>query len=134
MDLRYAKAEIDFLEACQLRAEQMAQQAYAAGLRHNDLKPFEEGGELSRNLTNILLWMKRRAVSRDSRWRQVAPAWLPRLEEINQQVQECYPIQASPADRPAWRAEFRQQCELARKFRGLASVYLTHLCDLAALQ
>jgi len=45
MDLRFLKAEQDFLEACQPTAEAMARQAYAAGLRHNDLKPFEAASD-----------------------------------------------------------------------------------------
>lgn len=128
MDLRYMKAEQDFLEASQALAEQMAQQAYQARFRPNDLVSWERpGGELSQNLTNILLFLRRKAArdkTRNHRWRQVAPAWLPRLEEINRQVQECYPIQANPANRPAWLAEFARQCELARKFRALVNTYL----------
>lgn len=127
MNLRFLKAEQDFLEACQDQAEHMARQAYAAGLRHNDLKDFELAGKTTLNLTNILLWLKRRAVSRDNRWQQVAPAWLQSLEAVNQQVQEFYPIQADPADRPAYLAEFARQTELAWKFRAIVTIYLDSL-------
>lgn len=128
MDLRFLKAQQDFLEACQPLAEAMARLAHEAGFRTNNLVDWERpGGELSHNLTNIRLWLKRRAArdnTRNHRWRKVAPAWLHSLEEVNRQVQEFYPIQADPADRPAWLAEFSQQCEMARKFRALVSVYL----------